>query len=132
VVFAVPDGLDAVVDRKRVLRVLTNLLSNAVRYTPAEAEVTLSAEVQDAWVLLRVADRGPGVAPADLGRLFEPFFRAEGSRSRATGGLGLGLMLVRQIAEAHGGTVKAEARVGGGLSMTVRLPAGLAEGVEQR
>jgi len=132
VVFAVPDGLNAVLDRRRVLRVLTNLLSNVVRYTPADAELTLSGEIVDEHVLLRVADRGPGVAPEDLSRLFDPFFRAEASRSRATGGLGLGLMLVRQIAEAHGGSVRAEERAGGGLSVSVLLPGDLAEGRAER
>ena len=132
VVYAVPDGLVVVLDRRRILRVLTNLLSNAVRYTPPEAEVTLAAEIVDEKLRLRVADRGPGVAREDLPRLFDPFFRAEASRSRATGGLGLGLMLVRQIAEAHGGQVRAEARAGGGLSVTVELPIDLAEGRTER
>lgn len=122
VVFAVPDGLVVPVDRKRLSRVLANLLSNAVRYTPEDAELTLAAEDVGGEVCLRVSDRGPGVTAAELPRLFEPFFRAEGSRSRTTGGLGLGLMLVRQIAEAHGGRVRAEARSGGGLSISVWLP----------
>lgn len=132
VVFSVPAGLVVVLDRRRVLRVLVNLLSNAARYTPADAELTLAAGVEGGWLRLQVADRGPGVAPADRARLFDPFFRAEASRSRATGGLGLGLMLVRQIAEAHGGRVEAEAREGGGLSVSVWLPMGLAEGVAER
>ena len=109
-----------------MLRVLTNLLSNAVRYTPADAEITVAAEIIDGMVSLRVSDRGPGVSSEALPRLFEPFFREESSRSRATGGLGLGLMLVRQFAEAHGGRVEAGLRSGGGLSVTVRLPVGLA------
>jgi signal transduction histidine kinase len=122
----VPEGLEVEADERRLLRVLTNLLSNVARYTPAAVAVTLRAAREGDAVALTVADRGPGVPEADLARLFDPFFRAEGSRSRATGGLGLGLMLVRQIAEAHGGSVSAESREGGGLSVTVRVPARVA------
>jgi signal transduction histidine kinase len=71
---------------------------------------------------LRVEDDGPGAPPEDLPHLFDPFFRSEQSRSRATGGLGLGLMLVRQIVEAHGGAVTAVNRPGGGLRVTLTLP----------
>lgn len=122
----VDPGLTVFADERRLVRVLSNLLSNVGRYTPAEAEVTLAAARDDLAVSLMVADRGPGVSSEKLPRLFDPFFRAETSRSRATGGLGLGLMLVRQIAEAHGGGVVAENREGGGLSVTVRLPAAVA------
>ena len=71
---------------------------------------------------IEVTDNGPGVAVADLERLFDPFFRAETSRSKATGGLGIGLMLVRQIAEAHGGTAAASLAKEGGLTVILRLP----------
>ena len=122
----VPDGLRVSGDRRRLLRVITNLLSNVVRYTPPGAGVSLEAAADAEGVALSVRDRGPGVAAADLPRLFDPFFRAEASRSKATGGLGLGLMLVRQIAVAHGGRATASCPVGGGLSVTVWLPRALA------
>lgn len=122
VVLAVPPGLVARLDRRRALRALKNLLSNAVRYTPSDAEITLSATVDGDALTLSVADRGGGVDREDLDRLFEPFFRADHSRSRATGGLGLGLMLVRQIAEAHGGNATAAEREGGGLIVAIRVP----------
>ena len=77
-------------------------------------------------VALSVRDDGPGVKAEELPRLFDPFFRVEASRSRATGGLGLGLMLVRQIAEAHGGRALARSVDGGGLTVVVWLPARLA------
>lgn len=119
---AVPPGLCARLDRVRALRALKNLLSNAARYTPPDAEIALSATTEGDALTLSVADRGGGVTEADLPRLFEPFFRADASRSRATGGLGLGLMLVRQIAEAHGGSATAAAREGGGLIVSLSLP----------
>jgi signal transduction histidine kinase len=119
---SIPDGCQITADRRRLLRCLTNLLSNAARYTPPEAEVSLSAATEGDGVRLTVADRGEGVSPEALPRLFDPFFRAEASRSRVTGGLGLGLMLVRQIIEAHGGRIQAENRAGGGLSVGLWLP----------
>lgn len=122
VTLAVDEGLRFPGDARRLLRCLRNLLSNVGRYTPPDCPVTLRIEATPATVALTVADRGPGVAPAELGRLFEPFFRAEASRSKRTGGLGLGLMLVRQIAEAHGGTATASSRPGGGLAVVLALP----------
>ena len=118
----IPATLSANVDRRRMLRVLTNLLSNVVRYTPADTTVEITAAADGTGVALTVADRGPGVPDAALPRLFDPFYRTEQSRSRRTGGLGLGLMLVRQIVEAHGGSVQAENRAGGGLAVHLRLP----------
>ena len=119
----IPQGLRLTSDRRRLLRCLTNLLSNAARYTPAEAEISLQATEDAGGVCLEVADRGEGVSEEALPRLFDPFFRAEASRSRVTGGLGLGLMLVRQIIEAHGGHIQAKNRSGGGLSVSMWLPA---------
>ena len=124
IVLQVPQGLAVVADRRRLLRALVNLLSNARRYTPEEAEISLLAARAGQGVRLEVADRGPGVAEAELAHLFEPFFRTEQSRSKATGGLGLGLMLVRQVVEAHGGQVEARNREGGGLVVRMELPAG--------
>lgn len=118
----VPDDLVLAGDRTRLRRVVANLLSNVSKYTPTDAAVEVAAQALPGEVVLTVADRGPGVPEDALDRLFDPFFRAEGSRSRRTGGLGLGLMLVRQVVEAHGGSVRAENREGGGLCITCRLP----------
>jgi len=118
----VPDDLVLTADPSRLGRGLANLLSNVGRYTPEDAAVEVRATPVGDHVDLVVADRGPGVSPEALDRLFEPFYRAEASRSRRTGGLGLGLMLVRQVVEAHGGTVVARNREGGGLEICCRLP----------
>jgi signal transduction histidine kinase len=109
-------------DERRLLRCLTNLLSNVARYTPESCTVRLAAQADHGTTWLSVEDTGPGVSSADRERLFDPFFRAEGSRSKATGGLGLGLMLVRQIAEAHGGHAEALEGAHGGLLVRVGIP----------
>ncbi len=109
-------------DATRLGRCLRNLWSNIVRYTPEAAEVTITTEEQGGCTRITVEDNGPGVPESELANLFSPFFRVEQSRNRATGGLGLGLMLVRQIAEAHGGSAAAEHRPGGGLRIRIVLP----------
>ena len=122
VTLVVPREVILVADHKRVSRVVTNLLSNVVRYTPESTPVRVSVDASaDAWSI-EVADSGPGVPPEALDRLFDPFFRVESSRSKRTGGLGLGLMLCRQIAEAHGGRITAANRSGGGLIVRLFLP----------
>ena len=117
-----PPSLEVQADARRLLRVLTNLLSNAARYTPTDATIHITGRTRGEESTLEVADDGPGVPPEALDRLFDPFFRAESSRSRRTGGLGLGLMLCRQIAEAHGGRIVARNREGGGLALLLTLP----------
>jgi signal transduction histidine kinase len=120
------EDLVVVADRGRLMRVLSNLLSNAGRYTPegTELKVRASEEMEGSrpMIALVVEDDGPGVPEEALPQLFDPFFRVDPSRSRSTGGLGLGLMLVRQVVEAHEGRVEARNRPGGGLSVFVRLP----------
>lgn len=106
-------------DPELLRRLFTNLIGNAVAYAGA-AEVQI--EVGDAWANVEVADRGPGMSASDLERAFEPFFRAEPSRNRDTGGVGLGLAIVRSIARLHGGRVTLSNRAGGGLSAVVGLP----------
>lgn len=116
--------LTLLADRGRLLRVLRNLLSNVQRYTPPDARVQVRGWREGGEIAISVADSGPGLSEEERARIFEPFYRAEGSRSRVTGGLGLGLMLVRQIVEAHGGRVAAQANEGGGLRVELRLPRG--------
>ncbi|MFE7892985.1 sensor histidine kinase [Streptomyces sp. NPDC057412] len=114
--------LDA--DPVRMRQALGNLVSNALRHTPSGGTVTLSARSDGDDVVLEVADTGTGIAPEDLPHVFERFWRAEKSRSRRTGGSGLGLPIVRQLTAAHGGTAEAGGAPGTGAVFTLRLPAG--------
>ena len=111
-----------IADERRLRRCLDNLLSNVARYTPADCTVRVTVQQSDGLTHIEVADNGPGVTAAELQRLFDPFFRAESSRSKSTGGLGIGLMLVRQIAEAHAGTARASSNEDGGLAVVLTLP----------
>ena len=99
-----------------------NLLENAVKYTPAGGTVRISGQTSGRRFQIEVADQGPGI-PADLRqRIFEPFFRVDDARSRRQGGAGLGLALVKAIAEAHGGTIHAEDNPAGGSLFVLVLP----------
>lgn len=113
--------LDA--DPVRMRQALGNLVSNALRHTPADGTVTLAARRDGDDVALSVTDTGTGIAPADLPYVFERFWRAEKSRSRRTGGSGLGLPIVRHLVAAHQGTVEAASEPGAGSVFTLRLPA---------
>jgi signal transduction histidine kinase len=104
-------------------RVVDNLLDNAHKYTEErDRPIDLQAEADSARVTIWVRDRGMGIAKEDLSRVFEPFFRTDRSRTRATGGLGLGLALARRIVVAHGGTLKLESEVGRGTSARIDVP----------
>ncbi len=118
------DATHVAADRALALRLLGNLFENAVRHG-GPGEVRISSERHHDRVRITVADQGPGVAEADLARLFEPFFRADRSRSRRTGAGGLGLMIVRRAVEAHGGSVQARRADPRGLAVTFDLPAGV-------
>jgi two-component system sensor histidine kinase BaeS len=110
------------VDPHRLRQIVGNLVSNAVRHTPSGGTVTVWSAVGDGLLTIRVSDTGEGVAPEDLPRLFDRFRRADASRNRTTGGSGLGLSIVRRLAEAHGGDVTADSELGRGSTFTVRLP----------
>jgi signal transduction histidine kinase len=112
------------VDRHRVRELLLNLVTNAIKYTPADGTVGLRlAEAEDA-VTLVVSDTGVGIAPGDLPHIFDRFWRADPARSRTgeRAGTGLGLAITKWIAEAHGGTITVQSRPGRGTVFTVRLP----------
>lgn len=120
----VPAGLpDVEVDVERIAQVLGNLLSNALRYTPAGGTIMLDAQMHGAAVELRVRDSGSGIAPNDLPHIFERFYRADPSRQQGDGSSGLGLAIARGIAEAHGGGISVESTPGHGTTFTISLPA---------
>ncbi|MFI4982900.1 MAG: sensor histidine kinase, partial [Nevskiales bacterium] len=119
-----PDG-DAppvAVDEIRMAQVLGNLLSNALRYTPAGGRIVLGAAASGDGVDLSVRDTGQGIAPADLPLVFNRFYRADQSRSE-DGESGLGLAIVKALVEAHGGTIEAQSQPGQGTTMRIHLPA---------
>jgi signal transduction histidine kinase len=112
-------------DEGRLRQVVGNLVTNALTHTPPDAHVTVTvAEAPDdpAVLLLRVADEGPGMDPADAARAFERFYRVDASRTRAAGGTGLGLAIVSSLVAAHGGSVDLRTAPGEGAVFTLRLP----------
>jgi two-component system sensor histidine kinase KdpD len=130
---SLPDGLLPVeLDYVQMDQVLTNLLENAVRYTPAGSPIDLSAHIEGKEALISVADRGPGIPAADLERVFDKFYRVQDKQRRVSypTGTGLGLAVSKGIVEAHGGKIWAEPRDGGGLVIFVVLPTGEHEGNE--
>ncbi|MBY8880682.1 HAMP domain-containing sensor histidine kinase [Actinacidiphila acidipaludis] len=110
-------------DAARLQQVLRNLVGNACQHTPTQTAVHVTVTTDPGHVHVVVADDGPGIAPQDLPRVFERFWRAEASRSRTYGGSGLGLAIVEAIIHAHHGHVSVESAVGVGTTVTVRLDA---------
>jgi signal transduction histidine kinase len=118
-----PDLPPVMIDAERVGQVLRNLLNNALTHTPAGGTISVAAQVEGEMVAVSVCDTGCGIAADDLPLIFERFYRADRSRNRATGGAGLGLTIVRQLAEAHGGGVRVTSEPGQGSCFTFTLPA---------
>ena len=111
-------------DRARVEQILSNLLDNAVKFTPAGKRITVGVSREGDWALLRVCDEGAGLAPGTAERMFDLFVQGEGGLARAKGGLGVGLALVKRLTELHGGAVSATSGgAGQGTTFVVRLPA---------
>ena len=116
-------GVDPLwVDAQRIGRVLNNLVGNALRHTPPGGEVRVFAFREAEWVRVEVSDTGDGIAPQDLPQVFDRFYRSEKSRSRMTGGAGLGLAIARGIVEAHGGQIQVASAPEQGSVFTFRLP----------
>jgi two-component system phosphate regulon sensor histidine kinase PhoR len=109
-------------DRAQLGLLLSNLIDNALRYTPAKGTVCVRLEAAEGKAALQVADTGDGIPAGELPRVFERFYRVDKARARQTGGTGLGLAIVRHVAEAHGGTVGVDSELGRGTTFTVSLP----------
>ncbi len=116
-----PDALTVAADRRALKQITLNLLSNAVKFTPSGGAVTVSVEALASDLELTVADTGVGVAPEDLARIGRPFEQAGGAEQRAQG-TGLGLSLVRSLAELHQGAMSIDSTPGEGTAVTIRLP----------
>ncbi|HEY6708318.1 MAG TPA: ATP-binding protein [Actinomycetota bacterium] len=109
-------------DRAQLGLLLSNLIDNALRYTPAKGAVCVRLNAAESRAVLQVHDTGQGIPAGELSRVFERFYRVDKARARQTGGTGLGLAIVRHVAEAHGGTVRVDSELGRGSTFTVALP----------
>jgi signal transduction histidine kinase len=111
-------------DPQRLSQVLNNLLANAVTHTPAGGRISVEVGREDGHARVSVRDTGPGIPLEDLPHIFERFYRVDKSRSRSTGGVGLGLTITRHLVEAHGGVIAASSPGEGGTQFVVTLPVG--------
>ena len=119
-----PDLPPVLVDGERVRQVMTNLLHNAIKFTPPGGQVTVGAAVDDTgrMVVIEVRDTGVGIPKADVGRVFERFYKSDRARTRGRGGTGLGLAIARHIVETHGGQIRVKSKEGKGSSFFFSLP----------
>jgi signal transduction histidine kinase len=122
-VVSMSQEIPVAIDAEKFRMVLRNLLENAVKYSlPDSRAIEVSAAHNGERVVIRVTDDGPGIPERDMANLFEPFFRVDRSRSKKTGGYGLGLSISKRIVEAHGGTIAVESNLDRGASFVVTLP----------
>jgi two-component system sensor histidine kinase BaeS len=113
---------EANIDSHRIKQVLYNLLDNAVAHTGPEGRITVTARQEGDCLYISVADTGEGIPAEDLPLIFERFYRVDKSRTRATGGTGLGLTIAKRLVEAHGGRIDVRSRPGQGTTFTFSLP----------
>jgi len=118
----VPADLALETDRRSLLRILANLLDNAVKYNRSGGRVELRAHREEGWVVLQVEDTGQGIPPDDVRAVFQRFYRVERGRTPGRGGLGLGLAIVKHLVQRLGGRLELDSREGVGTTVTVRLP----------
>ena len=118
------DGMRVFGDRRQLISALGNLVENAVKYSEPASSVQVRAREQDGWIEISVIDQGAGIPQRDLDRIFERFYRVDRARSRATGGSGLGLSIVRHVASNHRGEVLVTSTEGDGSTFVLRLPSG--------
>lgn len=114
-------------DGDRLRQVIGNLISNALRYTPAGGSIVMDCYAQDDTAIVAVTDTGTGIAEEDLPHVFDRFWRAEAARGHSSGGTGLGLAIARQIVTDHGGEISVDSELGRGTTFTIRLPLATAD-----
>jgi two-component system sensor histidine kinase SenX3 len=115
-------GLEILGSGEQILSAIGNLVENAVAYSPQGSRVVVTSRAEGSLVLLTVSDQGIGIAPTEIDRIFERFYRVDPARARTTGGTGLGLSIVKHVAATHGGEVKVWSVQGEGSSFTMALP----------
>lgn len=120
--FHLPENLSATFDKNKIKQVLNNLVNNSIAYTDTPGKIELSARVKGDKLEIRVMDSSPSVSKSDMSKIFERLYRVESSRSRATGGSGLGLSICKSIVETHNGTIRSSTSHLGGVSITIKLP----------
>lgn len=119
----IEEGLTVVADPERLLQVLTNLVTNAVRHGGIDATIAIAARREGSRVAISVADTGPGIPPEEVQRVFERLYRGASSRTRSPGGAGLGLAIAASLIKAMRGEIAVDSVMGAGTTFTVRLPA---------
>jgi signal transduction histidine kinase len=124
-VSVVPPDLGVCGNESELIRLFRNLLDNALRYTPPDGMIHVTAHAEAGATVVRVQDTGAGMSSEQLAHCGERFYRADASRTRPTGGTGLGLSICNGIVAAHGGTIRIESALGVGTTVTVTLPADL-------
>lgn len=110
------------IDSERIQQVLSNVISNAIKYSPENAEINVKLYEEDDFALVSVSDTGFGIPESDLPRIFERFYRVDKARSRKVGGTGLGLAIAKEIMELHNGKIYAESEYGNGTTITLKFP----------
>lgn len=115
-------NVEIIGDEDRLKQIFVNILSNAYKYTSNEGKVTVSLATEQGWITVIVKDNGSGISSQDLPHIFERFYRGDLSRSRETGGSGIGLTIVKALVEAHGGILKVESQQSAGTKVTINLP----------
>ncbi len=115
-------GLTLTADAALLRRVIDNVLDNAAKYSDQKRVISMMVQLEAGNVRITIADQGIGIAEEDLGNVFKPFFRSDRSRSRQSGGVGLGLALAKRVIEAHHGTIALTSKVGQGTNVTILLP----------